>query len=227
MNFDYLNFSLVIFVNFKTYARATGKKAVILAKICQKVALESGIDIIPCLQTADIFRVCQIVKIPVWAQGFAPVEPRRHTGLVTAYALKKAGATGSLLNHSENPLESLALKKALKLAKKEGLKTLVFTKSARIGQKIDKLKPDFIALEDPKLIGGKTAMVEIKENLKIIKEFTLSLNFAKPIIGAGIKTRLDVKKSLSLDIFGVALSSGIVLSKNPEKILKSLTQAFR
>ncbi|PIU34492.1 triose-phosphate isomerase, partial [Candidatus Shapirobacteria bacterium CG07_land_8_20_14_0_80_39_18] len=47
-----------VFVNFKTYPRGTGEKAVELAKAIREVSQvsgESGIQIIPVVQAVDVF----------------------------------------------------------------------------------------------------------------------------------------------------------------------------
>ena len=58
----------MIFVNFKTCSQGSGQKAVGLTKICQEVAEERKISIIPLVQTFDIYRVFQEAKIPLWLQ---------------------------------------------------------------------------------------------------------------------------------------------------------------
>ena len=91
----------MIFVNFKTYPEATGKKAVDLALACQKAEQVTGIAIFPCVEAADIRTVVKAVNLPVWAQHIDPVKPQRATGFITAFQVSRAGAKGTLLNHSE------------------------------------------------------------------------------------------------------------------------------
>ena len=98
---DNLNIVFMIVINFKTYLQATGEKAVELASICDEVAEETGVKIVIGLQATDIFRVASQIKIPLFAQHIEAVEPGRNTGLITAAGVKKAGASGVFLNHSE------------------------------------------------------------------------------------------------------------------------------
>jgi triosephosphate isomerase len=44
----------------------------------------------------------------------------------------------------------------------------------------------------------------------------------KFLVGAGIKNNSDLKISLKLGASGIALSSAITKSKNPEKVLKNI-----
>ncbi|HUV46504.1 MAG TPA: triose-phosphate isomerase [Candidatus Bathyarchaeia archaeon] len=216
----------MIILNFKTYPKATGEGAVSLASICQEVALETGVKIAIALQPTDIFRVAQQIKIPIFAQHCDPASPGRHTGAVTALALKKAGASGVFLNHSEHNFFSFAdLGFSIDLAKEQELETLVFVKDTKIALKADQFKPTYMALEEPSLISGGQAMVQLPENHELIREF-IGLIKATPLIGAGIKTREDVFNSLKLGIKGVVLSSGFVKAENPKQVLQSLCSAF-
>ncbi|MBC7089952.1 MAG: triose-phosphate isomerase, partial [Methanobacteriaceae archaeon] len=58
----------IVILNFKTYIEATGENAVNLARTCEQVADETGVNIVVAPQHMDLFRVAQTVKIPVAAQ---------------------------------------------------------------------------------------------------------------------------------------------------------------
>lgn len=94
----------LIVLNFKTYKEATGDSAVVLSKICDSIASEYGVDIAVAPQVADIRAVVSAVRIPVYAQHVDGVGFGSFTGHVTAASLKAAGASGSLINHSERRL---------------------------------------------------------------------------------------------------------------------------
>src|SRR3989338_5016291 len=91
----------IIIINFKTYASATGKNAVKLAKICESVAKKSKTNIAVAVQAADIYRVAQAVAIPVLSQHIDDVDYGSNTGSVLPEDVKQNGAEGPLLNHSE------------------------------------------------------------------------------------------------------------------------------
>ena len=65
----------LILVNFKTYIEATGKRALELAKIAEKVSKETGVCIAVAPQFTDIPTIFKEVEIPVFAQHIDPVTP--------------------------------------------------------------------------------------------------------------------------------------------------------
>jgi len=217
----------MLFINFKTYPQASGSKAIKLAKICQAVSLSSKIPIIPCVQAADLSPVVKTVRTPVWVQHLDAVEPGKNTGFLTAESVKLHGAAGTLLNHSEHPLSLQTIAKAVNLAKRQGLQTMVLLSDLNKLEAINKFKPDYIGLEEPALIGGKTAMVELEKFQQIIREFARKVGLAIPVIGAGISSAGDIRQSLALGAKGVLVASAVVLAEKPQKALRELAAAFR
>lgn len=214
----------VIIVNFKTYKEATGDKAVALAKICEKVAKETGKNIIPAVQAADIYRVSKAVKIPVFAQHADEAEQGQSTGAITIESVKEAGASGTLINHSEHRIGKDKIKKVVERAKKLGLITVVCAKDSDEGKELDVFKPDFIAVEPPELIGGDISVSTAKP--EVIEESVKKIKGKRVIVGAGVKTKKDVEKAASLGGVGILVASGVVKAKYPEKELKALAEGF-
>lgn len=217
----------MIIINFKTYQESTGINALRLARICLDVSKKNKLKIIIGIQTADIYRVSSQVDIPIFSQHIEPIEPGRYTGWQTANAIKKAGAKGVFLNHSEHQYSDYnKLEQALKIAKANNLEVLVFADNLKNSLLIDRFNPDYIALEEPTLVSGNKAMVDVPELKEEIEKFSKSIK-SVPIIGAGIKTPSDVKESLKLGIKGIAISSGIVKAKDPKKALQDLARVFK
>ena len=94
----------LIIINFKTYLEATGRRALELAKKCEKVAKELGVNIAVAPQAVDLAKIASEVSIPVLAQHVDPYPPGAHTGSILMEAIKEAGAIGTLVNHSEKRL---------------------------------------------------------------------------------------------------------------------------
>jgi triosephosphate isomerase len=139
----------IIIVNFKAYLEATGKKAVELARQAEKASRETGICIGVAPQFADISAVAQAAEIPVFAQHIDPIPPGSYTGHVLAETIKEAGATGTLINHSERQLKLSDIHKIIKLASEKDLVSCVCTNNPSVSAAVAALKPDMIAIEPP------------------------------------------------------------------------------
>lgn len=218
----------MIFVNFKTYEKGTGVAALELVQILEQVAHETQIKIIPVVQATDVKEIIQISRLEVWVQHIDPMEYGAHTGSILAEAVIEDGAVGTFLNHSEHKFESFVLlAKAHTRAKEVGLKTLVFAADTKELQEIVKLNPTFTSYEPPELVGSKTTSVAkakpevISQAVEITKAKGLPL-----IVGAGIKSADDVRKSMELGAVGVAVASDIVAAKDPKKQLMELIEGF-
>lgn len=216
----------LVIINFKTYEQATGKKALELAKICDKVAKDSNVEIIIAVQATDLYPISQEVSIPLYAQHIDSVEYGANTGRITAQAAKQSGASGTLLNHSERRLRVDRLEGAVNCAKKAGLKTVICANDAVMGQAVNSLEPDFIAVEPPELIGGDISVSTAQPGLvrEAVKRICGDSKKGNVLVGAGVKDNKDFKKSLKLGAVGVLLASGIAKSKMPEKALRELVK---
>lgn len=219
----------MIFVNFKTYERGTGTSAVGLTRILEEVSTSSKIKIIPVVQAADIKEAITNSKLEIWAQHTDPVEYGAHTGFILPEAVFEDGAMGTFLNHSEHKLENFdTLKKAHERAKSVGLKTLIFAADLAELKEVVLLSPTFVAYEPPELVGSKTTSVAnampevISQAVEITRENDLPL-----VVGAGIKSREDVRKSLELGAVGVAVASDIVTAVDPKKEILDLVEGFK
>ena len=213
----------VIIINFKTYPNSTGQNAIRLAKICEKVAFETGSDIRVAVAAPDIYPIFQGVSIPVYAEHVDSYNPGRHTGSVLPEMVKAAGATGTLLNHSEHRLELKELEESIKRASKVSLITVVCADTPAKAEKIAKMKPDFIAVEPPELIGGDVSVSKAKpEVITKSVEMIKHKHGIRLLVGAGVHTRVDVLKAVELGADGVLIASGVDLAQNPEKVLKEL-----
>jgi triosephosphate isomerase len=213
----------VIIINFKTYPSSTGQNAVRLAKICEKVAFETGSDIRVAVSAPDIYHVSELVSIPVYAEHVDEYPLGKSTGSILPENVRTVGAAGTLLNYSEHRIPIHKLEESIKRAKSVSLVTVVCAESVDEAVSIAALEPDFIALEPPELIGGdvsvSTAHPElILEGVREVKE----KRGVALLVGAGIRGRADVVKALELGADGVLIASDVDLSSDPEKALRDL-----
>lgn len=214
----------LLVVNFKTYIEATGKRAIELAGIAEKVSRDSGITIIVSPQFTDIEPVAKTVDIPVFSQHIDSVEAGAHTGHVLAEAVKSAGAEGSLLNHSEKRISTQDIASSIKLCDDADLQSLVCADTSQASVEIAKMVPDLLAIEPPELIGtgisvSKARPELITESLKDIRKVNRNV---RVLCGAGVTNAEDVSKALELGAEGVLVASGVVKSKDPRAVLQSM-----
>jgi triosephosphate isomerase len=219
----------MIIVNFKTYLEATGQRAVELARKAEKISKEMGVYVGVAPQFADIATVARAVNIPVFAQHVDPVKPGSYTGHVLAESVKEAGATGTLINHSERQLRLSDIDAILKLTREKGLLSCVCANNPSISAAVAALRPDIIAIEPPELIGSgipvsKAQPEIVTGTIKLVREVNSEVTV---LCGAGISHGEDVSAALKLGTEGVLVASGIVKAKDPYSILHEFAEATK
>jgi len=214
----------MIILSLKTYKESTGEAAIKLLSCVKKVSEETGVKIIPAVQPTDIYRIKKELGIEVWAQHLDPIEPGKNMGWLSPYALKEAGATGVVINHSEHKMPDEMVKKVLDKAKEYGFKNVICGFNPEMVTKYDSWEPDFISYEREDMIGtGVSMLTQEEENIKKL----ISVLKRPLIIGAGISTGQDTKQAVKLGAKGAILASGFVLAKDPEAKLRELAKGFK
>jgi triosephosphate isomerase (TIM) len=214
----------MIVINFKTYPESTGEKALRLAEICEDISKEHGVQMIVAPQVADIHRISEAVKIPIYAQHVDGVEQGGFTGHVTAASLKAAGASGSLINHSERRLDLAKIDASISACRTFGLKTIACTNNVATTRAAASLAPDFVAVEPPELIGSGIPVSKanpdvVSQSVKAVKNIN---SFVGVLCGAGITHGEDLRAALELGSEGVLLASGIIKAKDQRQALEEL-----
>jgi len=204
---------MITIVNFKTYKQ--GKDVLKFAKRIEKV----NKNIIIGVQASDVNEVAKKTKLRVYAQHVDYFPKGRNTGFILPEAVKADGAEGTFLNHSEHKLKFDIIKKSIQRCKQIGLKTAVFASNLEEARKIERLHPTILIVEPPELVGGKISVSTAKPEL--IKNISKKIKM-KFLVGAGIHSREDVKIAMKLGASGIAVSSSVMTSKNPEKVLREL-----
>jgi len=208
-------------INTKAKKNGVARRVETIAKAARKYS-KKGVEIILAVQTSDIMRISKIVT--TYAQHVDPIPYGSYTGWILPEAVKQAGAKGTLINHSEHKLDMKDIKKTIIRAREVGLKTLVCTSSIDEGRKIARLNPDFLAFEDPQLIGTKKSVSETEP--ETVKRFADMVKRINPKIislcGAGIADANDVEAAIRLGTHGVLLSTAVVSAKNPSLAIKNL-----
>ena len=216
----------IILVNFKTYLEATGRRAVKLAKVADRVSRETHVSICVAPQFTDIALVAREVEIPVFAQHIDPIKPGSHTGYVLADAVKEAGAVGTLINHSERQLKLSEIDAAIKIAQEKGLISLVCANNHTMSAAVAALKPDMVAVEPPELIGtgmsvSKAKPEVIESTMRLVREINPTVTV---LCGAGVSDGEDVAAALRLGTDGVLVASAVVKAKDPYRVLLNFAE---
>lgn len=219
----------MIVINFKTYESAIGQKAVELAKKCETVAKETGVEIAVAVTAPDIYRVSQAVSIPVLAEHTDPNGFGSHTGTIVPEDIKEAGAIGTILNHAERQIPKEIIKETVLRCKELGLMTIVCAKDAENSAELSELSPDAIAMEPPELIGGDISVTTADPTsiTDTIREVNHLGKCGIVLVGAGVKNGEDIRKSIELGAKGVLLASGVTKAADPEAVLRDLAGGLK
>uniref|UniRef100_A0A7J2TG99 Triosephosphate isomerase n=1 Tax=Archaeoglobus fulgidus TaxID=2234 RepID=A0A7J2TG99_ARCFL len=214
----------MIVINFKAYREGFGKSALELAKIAEDVSERSGVYIAVAVNHLDLPIIAREVKIDVFSQHIDAVEFGSFTGAVNAEMIKEYGAKGSILNHSEKRMKLADIDFCISKLRSIGLVSIVCTNNVSTTRAVAALRPDFVAIEPPELIGSGIAVSkakpEVVENsVRSAKEICREI---KVLCGAGITSHEDYVRALDLGADGVLLASGIVKAKDKKKALEEL-----
>jgi len=219
----------MIFVNYKTFLESSGEAGLNLTKQIEDVARDTQIKIIPVVQAIDAQKIISSTTLPVWIQHVDPITYGANTGWTLPETVSKIGALGVFLNHSEHKFKSFEeLKAANERSLSSNLQTLIFAGDLDELKKVCSLTPTFVSYEPAEFIGStSTSVAEAKpeiiaEAAKIAKEFGIPL-----IVGAGIKSTSDVKKSLELGAVGIAIATGVIKAPDPKAKLLELIEGFK
>ncbi|MDD5163489.1 MAG: triose-phosphate isomerase [Candidatus ainarchaeum sp.] len=222
----------VLFINFKAYEEATGKKALALAKKAEAIAKKSRASIVLVVQATDIFFLSKKSFLPLFAQHVDPIEYGKHSGWISPGSVKQAGAIGTVLNHAEHKLENPVLEKAIALAKGAGLLVMACAENLERARQIASFfsKPDFIAIEPPELISREDVSVStarpglISDSVNAIKQIAPGITV---ITGAGIFNSTDVSKAIELGTSGVFVANKIVKAADQKKAILDLVSGLK
>jgi triosephosphate isomerase len=214
----------LIVLNFKTYKESTGQAALALAEICEDVAAQASVKIAVAPQFADLQSISQKVKIPVYSQHVDGAGYGSFTGHVTAASLKSAGASGSLINHSERRLRLAEIEASLTACRSSGLRSIICTNNVATTRAAAALEPDYVAVEPPELIGSgipvsKADPEVVRGSVEAVKRIAPRVGV---LCGAGITTGEDLRAALDLGSEGVLLASGIIKAKDQRRALEEL-----
>jgi len=212
---------MFVLVNLKAYPC----DPVAVAEAAHEVSESTGVRIAIAPQAAHLSAVAD-TGVETWAQHVSPVEHGSHTGSTLAEAAADAGATGTLLNHSENRLKLADIDGSLDAADRADLETIVCANNpAQIGAAAA-LGPDAVAVEPPELIGTGTPVSKADPDIvRDAVEAAAAVDESVDVLcGAGISTGDDLESAGDLGATGVLLASGVAKADDPRAALEDLVE---
>lgn len=218
----------IMIVNFKTYPEATGRKAMDLSGHLDDVQKETKVRVIAAAQATDISSISHHVKIPVFAQHIDYPPQGAHTGHVSPEAVKEAGGSGTLLNHSERQLGLKAVQETIQRIRAAGLTSVICANNAAVATACAALGPDMVAVEPPELIGTGIAVSKAKPEVvtDTVSRIRMVNSDVVILCGAGIADGRDASSALKLGTQGILVSSGVVKAKDPRRAALDLARAM-
>ncbi|MFB6280627.1 MAG: triose-phosphate isomerase [Haloferacaceae archaeon] len=210
---------MFVLVNLKAYD--CDPEAV--ATAAAGAATDHGARVAVAPQPAHLPRVAA-TGVETWAQHVDPVGTGSHTGHVLAEAVADAGATGTLLNHSERRLRLADIDAALRAAERADLSTVVCANDPRQVRAAAALGPDAVAVEPPELIGGDVSVATADP--AVVEDAVAAAAAVAPEVdvycGAGVSTGEDVAAAADLGADGVLLASAVAKAGNPRAVIDDL-----
>jgi triosephosphate isomerase len=214
---------MFVLVNLKAYPC----DPVAVARAADEVATASGVRVGVAPQAAHLDRAAS-TGVETWAQHVSPVNYGSHTGSTLAEAASEAGATGTLLNHSERRLKLADIDAALAAAERADLSTVVCANNPDQIAAVAALGPDAVAVEPPELIGSGTPVSQADPD--VVRDAVAATERVDPGVdvycGAGISTGEDVVAARDLGADGVLLASGVAKADDPQAALEALVSGL-
>ena len=214
-------------INCKNYDEIAGDKIIKLAKLSEKISKKYKVPI-AIAPPHHLIPLITKFHVTILAQHLDDKKIGSTTGFMIPEIVKKSRVNGALINHSEHRISPREITNLVKRLKKLKMKTVVCVKNVREAEKYARLNPTYIAIEPPELIGtGRAISTErpglITKSLSVVKK---ARNSTKLLCGAGIVTSKDVKRAVELGSRGILVASGIIKSRNWDRVIDDFAKAI-
>lgn len=214
-------------INCKNYEEVSRERIKKFVKISEKIAKKYKVKIV-IAPPHHLLSQISSSSIPIFAQHVDTSRIGSTTGFVVPELLKKSGIKGSLINHSEHRISSTDIKEIVTRLRSLKMISILCVRNVMEAKKYAKLNPDYIAIEPPELIGSGKAVSSERPDL--IRKAALAVKSAKNktklLCGAGIVSGQDVQKAIELGSVGILVASGVVKSKDWNKIIEEFAKAM-
>ena len=214
-------------INCKNYEEIAGNEIIKFVKIAEKISKKFKVKI-AIAPPQHLIGLVSNSSITILAQHIDDSKIGSTTGFMIPELLKKSKVNGSLINHSEHRISSSEIKKLVLKLKELKMISILCVKDVAEAKKYAKLEPDYIAIEPLELIGsGRSVSTEKPELItKAAVAVKIAKNKTKLLCGAGIVSGKDVSKAIELGSKGILVASGIVKSKDWNRIITEFAKSM-
>lgn len=218
---------MTLVINLKTYSEGLGDQALSLVRYAEEVNRETQVPVVLAVQATDLQRIALSTSLPIFSQHVDPITPGAHTGHLLPEAVKKAGAVGTFLNHAERKLDDETLKKTILRCQEVGLRSLVCTDSLDQAQQLLSLHPEYLAFEDPALIGTLESISQKQPDT--LRQFAALFQGSStiPLCGAGVATGQDLAVAKQLGMHGGLVATAVVKAEDPLSVMRDLVRGIQ
>ncbi len=218
-----------LLVNFKNYPEVLGDGSVRLALAIKRVADTVDIEAIAAPPTPMISLVVSKTKVQVYSQAVGSAAGDKTTGAVLPEAVRAAGATGTILNHSESRLSLAELKKLAPRLVSMGMGVCLCAQTSEEAAELSVFGTKYLAIEPPELIGSGVAVSRAKPDLieKTVSAARKAGFGGKVLCGAGIVSGEDVSRAVQLGADGVLVASSVVKAGDWESKVRELAYSLK
>ncbi len=216
-----------LLLNLKGYTESFADFALNIAGYAREVSNSTGINIVVCPPTPWIQEVSASGAV-TFAQHADPVDPGATTGYHSLEMLKAAGASGTLMNHSEHRLRLWEMEFLVEGSRKAGMRSVICADTVRTVAAVSSLRPDMVAVEPPELIGRGVSVSKAKpeiitESVEAIRKVNRDVII---IAGAGVTTAEDVARAVELGAEGALVASAVVKSDRQRQLIGDMAEAL-
>ncbi|MCI4373362.1 MAG: triose-phosphate isomerase [Thermoplasmata archaeon] len=215
-------------LNLKVYPECLGPPSERIAHHLEELGLAAGVPVAIAPATPDLARVSASVGIPVLAQHVDASAAGAHTGFVPPEAIRAAGASGSLVNHSEHPLSAALTRRTVARLRATELVSVVCAPTVLAARQLARTQPSYLAIEPPELIGGDRAVSTARP--EVVSDTVAAVRSVAPSVavlcGAGVHDRRDVHRALELGAVGVLVASAVTRARSPRDAIAELLAGF-
>lgn len=214
----------MLVINCKNYEEITRDGIARLVGAAEEAAKEHGVRI-AVAPPQHMGAMMADSAVDILAQHVDDKGTGSTTGYVVPELLKESGMSGAIINHSEHRIESGEIEGLVSRMRRLGMISVLCVRDVPETERFAALKPDYIAIEPPELIGSGRAVS--KERPDLITSAAAAVGSRSQLLcGAGIVSSDDVRAAVRLGATGVLVASGIVRARDWRGIIGEFAKAM-